>query len=49
MMRLNLKQLLIAIAVGAVFAVLQAKVPAPLHLHADSASAVCAPAATNRC
>ena len=46
-MRLNLKQLLFAIAVGAAFAALQAKVPAPAH--AAAIPAVCAPAATNRC
>jgi len=49
-MRLNFKQLLFAIAVGSLFAALQARAPAPEHLQqAQPVSEACAPAATTRC
>jgi hypothetical protein len=48
MARLTFKQLLLAIAVGAVFAALQSKSPAIASTHRLS-TAICAPAATNRC
>ena len=48
MARLTFKQLLLAVAVGALFAALQAKTPAVARTQPLS-TAACAPAATNRC
>ena len=49
MTRLSLKQLLFAIAVGSLFAALQARAPAPDHSQAQPVSAACAVQSTNRC
>lgn len=49
MTRLSLKQLLFAIAVGSLFAALQARAPAAEQAQPQPASAACAAATTNRC